>query len=92
MYVTGLVTHGTVNTMPFATIEAFADHGVVESDTVRGSASASRATLDALRAEGIDLDEVFALLEQQGVEKFVTAWDGLLDTVKARIDEMQTSS
>lgn len=92
MYVTGLVTHGTVNTMPFATIEAFADHGVVEGDTVRGSASASRATLDALRAEGIDLDEVFALLEQQGVEKFVTAWDGLLDTVKARIDEMQTSS
>lgn len=92
MYVTGLVTHGTVNTMPFATIEAFADHGVLEGDTVRGSAAASRATLDALRAEGIDLDEVFALLEKQGVEKFVTAWDGLLGTVKARIDEIQTSS
>lgn len=92
LYVTGLVTHGTVNTMPFATIEAFADHGVLEGDTVRGSAAASHATLDALRAEGIDLDEVFSLLEQQGVEKFVTAWDDLLDTVKARIDEIPTSS
>ena len=92
MYVTGLVTHGTVNTMPFATIEAFADHGVLEGDTVRGSAPASRATLDALRAEGIDLDEVFTLLQQQGVEKFVTAWDDLLGTVKARIDEIQTRS
>ena len=92
LYVTGLVTHGTVNTMPFATIEAFADHGVVEGDTVRGSAAASRSTLDALRAEGIDLDEVFALLEQQGVEKFVSAWDDLLRTVQARIDEISTSS
>ena len=92
MYVTGLVTHGTVNTMPFATIEAFADHGVLEGDTVRGSAASSHATLDALRAEGIDLDEVFSLLEQQGVEKFVTAWDDLLATVKARIDEIPTTS
>lgn len=88
LYVTGLVTHGTVNTMPFATIEAFADHGVLEGNTVRGSAAASHDTLDALRAEGIDLDEVFALLEQQGVEKFVTAWDDLLATVRTRIDEI----
>ena len=88
LYVTGLVTHGTVNTLPFGKIEAFADHGVLEGDTVRGSAAASHATLDALRAEGIDLDEVFALLEQQGVEKFVTAWDDLLATVRTRIDEI----
>lgn len=92
LYVTGLVTHGTVNTMPFATIEAFADHGRLEGDTVRGTAEASRATLDALRAEGIDLEEVFALLEQQGVEKFVTAWDDLLATVRARVDEIPSDS
>lgn len=92
LYVTGLVTHGTVNTMPFGTIEAFADHGVVEGDTVRGTAEESRATLDALRAEGIDLDEVFTLLEQQGVQKFVTAWDDLVDTVRTRIDEIPTGS
>ena len=92
LYVTGLVTHGTVNTMPFATIEAFADHGVVEGDTVRGTAEQSHATLDALRAAGIDLDEVFALLEQQGVDKFVTAWDDLLDTVRSRIAEIPAGS
>ncbi|OAV77853.1 transaldolase [Dietzia alimentaria] len=92
LYVTGLVTHGTVNTMPFGTIEAFADHGVVEGDTVRGTAEESRATLDALRAEGIDLDDVFSLLEKQGVQKFVTAWDDLVDTVRTRIDEIPTGS
>lgn len=92
LYVSGLVTHGTVNTMPFATIEAFADHGQLEGDTVRGAADTSRATLDALRAEGIDLDEVFTLLERQGVEKFVTAWDDLLATVRARVDEISSDS
>lgn len=92
MYVSGLVTYGTVNTMPFATMEAFADHGALEGDTVRGTGEASRATLDALRAEGIDLDEVFGLLERQGVEKFVTAWDGLIDTVRSRVDEIPSGS
>lgn len=92
MYVSGLVTRGTVNTMPYSTMEAFADHGVLEGDTVRGTGEASRATLAALRAEGIDLDEVFALLEQQGVAKFVTAWDDLLATVTARIDEISPGS
>lgn len=92
LYVSGLVTHGTVNTMPYGTIEAFADHGVLEGDTVRGTAADSRATLDELRTEGIDLDEVFRLLEQQGVEKFVTAWDGLLGTVRSRIDEIPSGS
>lgn len=92
MYVSGLVTHGTVNTMPFGTIEAFADHGQLEGDTVRGTGEASRATLDAVRAEGIDLDEVFALIEQQGVQKFVSAWDDLLATVRSRVDEIPPGS
>ena len=92
MYVSGLVTHGTVNTMPFSTMEAFADHGQLQGDTVRGTGDASRATLEALGAAGVDLDEVFALLERQGVEKFVTAWDDLLDTVRARVDEIPSGS
>ena len=37
-------------------------------------------------------DGVFALLERQGVEKFVTAWDDLMDTVRARIDEIPSDS
>ena len=92
LYVTGLVTHGTVNTMPYATMEAFADHGEVTGDTVRDIAADSHRTLDALREAGIDLDEVFALLERQGVDKFVTAWDELLDTVRTRIDESRPAS
>lgn len=92
MYVSGLVTHGTVNTMPFGTMKAFADHGQLHGDSVRGTGESSRTTLEALRADGIDLDEVFTLLEKQGVEKFVTAWDDLLGTVAARVDEIPSDS
>ena len=37
LYVTELVVAGTVNTMPEKTLEAFADHGEVDGDTVHGT-------------------------------------------------------
>lgn len=85
LYVTGLVTPGTVNTMPLATIEAFAEHGEVTGDTVRGTAAAAEEHFAALREAGIPLEEVFARLEAEGVDKFVTAWDELLAAVAARV-------
>ncbi len=37
LYVSDLITAGTVNTMPEKTLDAFADHGEVPGDTVRGT-------------------------------------------------------
>lgn len=85
LYVSGLVTRGTVNTMPLATIEAFAEHGEVTGDTVRGTGEASATHLAALAEQGIDMSAVFTTLEHEGVEKFVTAWEELLDAVAARV-------
>ena len=52
-YVVDLVAPGVVNTMPEATLDAVADHGVVRGDTVRGTVRRRpRATLDALAAVG----------------------------------------
>ncbi|GMA39494.1 transaldolase [Mobilicoccus caccae] len=86
MYVTGLVTEGVVNTMPTATLEAFADHGEVEGDTVRGDAAESDAILDDLERLGISYTEVITQLEREGVEKFEKSWSELTDTVKAALD------
>ena len=87
MYVDELVTAGTVNTMPQATIDAFADHGEVPSDpttwdTVRGTYDESRAVFARLDATGIDFDDVTRVLEEEGVEKFVKAWEELLGIVR----------
>jgi transaldolase len=85
MYVTELVAPGTVNTMPEATLEAFADHGELRGDAVRSSYAEARQVMDELKAEGIDIDEVTELLEREGVEKFEKAWQELLDSVKDQL-------
>jgi len=86
LYVTQLAVTETVNTMPEKTLEATFDHGVIEGDKVTGSYAAARGTLDALEALGISYDDVTALLEKEGVEKFIVSWNELLDTVAAALE------
>ncbi len=84
-YVVDLVAPGTVNTMPEATLEAVHDHGVLHADSVTGAYADARAVLADLATVGIDYDDVVALLEVEGVEKFEVAWSGLLDSLTASL-------
>ncbi len=68
-YVVDLVTRDVVNTMPEATLDAVRDHGDVVGDTVVPEYAAAHKALDALTAAGIDLDDVVAVLEEEGVDK-----------------------
>ncbi|MFF6977981.1 transaldolase [Streptomyces sp. NPDC008343] len=82
LYVDELVAPGTVNTMPEATLNATADHGVITGDTVSGGYAQARADLAAVEALGISYDEVVTRLEDEGVAKFEVAWQDLLDAVQ----------
>ncbi|MDR2703268.1 MAG: transaldolase [Cellulomonadaceae bacterium] len=82
LYVTDLVAPGVVNTMPEATLNAVADHGVVTGDTVTSEAGAAAATMRDLAAAGVDFNKVTADLEAEGLSKFEVSWAELLDTVK----------
>ncbi|MBX7432943.1 transaldolase [Mycobacterium sp. Y57] len=86
LYVTELVAPDTVNTMPEKTLDAVADHGVVTGDTVTGLGAASQETFDELAAVGIDLPDVFKLLEDEGVEKFEKSWQELLEATQGQLD------
>lgn len=86
LYVTELVAPNTVNTMPEKTIDAVADHGVITGDTVTGRAGEAQEVFDKLEAIGIDLTDVFKVLEDEGVEKFVASWDELLKETKAQLE------
>ncbi|CAM5618846.1 transaldolase [Streptomyces purpurascens] len=81
LYVDELVAPGTVNTMPEATLNAVADHGDVQGDTVTGGYAQARADLAAVERLGIGYDEVVRQLENEGVAKFEVAWQDLLDAV-----------
>lgn len=85
-YVVELVAPDTVNTAPEKTIHAVVDHGAIRGDTVRGTYQESQAVFDELVRLGIDLPDVFAVLEREGVEKFDTAWAQLIATVRGELD------
>ena len=82
IYVAGLIAQGVVNTMPEKTMMAFADHGEVGA-SIAGRAAEGQAVLAELTAAGIDLPDVFDVLETEGVDKFIASWDDLVATVKA---------
>ncbi|OBI83569.1 transaldolase [Mycobacterium sp. E740] len=86
LYVTELVAPNTVNTMPEKTIDAVAEHGVITGDTVTGTGDESQALFDKLSSVGIDLPDVFRLLEDEGVEKFEKSWLELLEATQGQLD------
>lgn len=87
LYVTELVAPDTVNTLPEKTMEAVADHGAITGDTVRGTAGQAQLVFDELTGVGIDLDNVFDLLEDEGVDKFDKAWQEVFGAIQERLDE-----
>ena len=86
MYVTDLIAPGVVNTMPEATMQAVFDHGVVEGDSIRGHYVDAQKVLDDLKGVGIDYDDVVAVLETEGVDKFEDSWNQLIDAVKEQLE------
>jgi transaldolase len=84
LYVETLIGPQTVNTMPLKTMEAFLDHGTV-ARTVDASYDAAERVLERLKTEaGIDLDDITATLEEEGIDAFVTSYDELLAGVEEK--------
>jgi transaldolase len=83
LYVEELVGPETVNTMPRETIEAVQDHARIESRLEHGVEEARR-TFEALAAAGVDYDDVVAVLEREGVQKFADSFKELIEGVAAK--------
>ncbi|MCM1012483.1 MULTISPECIES: transaldolase [unclassified Brevibacterium] len=86
MYVTGLVSPDTVNTMPEATLRAFADHGEVGAPIAAEDYRAADEVFDRLAGLGIDYADVMTVLETEGLEKFDVSWTELQGTVRRALE------
>ncbi|KFZ78688.1 transaldolase [Amycolatopsis sp. MJM2582] len=86
-YVDQLVVKDTVNTMPEKTLDAAGDHAEITGDTVTGKGPDAQVVFDKLRVVGIDIDDVFLTLENEGVEKFEKSWTELLETVTGQLEK-----
>ena len=91
-YVTGLATEGVVNTMPEKTLHSTHASGELAGDTVRGSYGHAQKVMDDLEAAGVDYDDVVAVLETEGVEKFETAWLELVESVQGELERLAPSA
>ncbi len=87
LYVEELIGPQTVNTMPRETIEAIQDHGRVQS-TLERDLDEARRTFERFAEAGIDYDDVVAVLEREGVEKFADSFTKLLEGVARKRDQL----
>jgi transaldolase len=87
LYVEELIAPDVINTMPEATLRAFADHG--DPARLRDDAgSLATETLRRAEAAGIDLNAVTAELEREGVRSFCDSYRDLLDCIKTKTDRI----
>ncbi|MHB1539050.1 MAG: transaldolase [Solirubrobacteraceae bacterium] len=84
IYVDGLIGPDTVDTMPEETIVVYQDHGRPRP-TLRDGLVQARALLGRLERAGVDYDEVTAVLEREGVEKFAKSFEDLLGGIGEKL-------
>jgi len=83
LYVERLIAPGVINTMPETTLDAFADHGHVET-TLGPDLGNPGAVLSAAAADGVDLDAITAGLERAGVRAFCDSYADVLRRIEAK--------
>ena len=80
LYVKALAAPYTVNTIPEATMLAFADHGEVGAVLAADGGGAEEVLARHARA-GIDVDALAAQLQEDGAKAFVKSWNELLEGI-----------
>jgi len=83
LYVEGLVSPSSVNTMPLDTIDAYQDHGNPSPEPFTDlDIEQAKGDLARLLDVGIDYKDVVQVLEDEGVDKFTKSWLELLEAVE----------
>ena len=82
-YIEPLIGPETINTLPIETLDAYRDHGQPHL-SLEQNISRAYHVLNKLSIVGIDLASATQQLEEKGVEKFVSALDRLLVSLREK--------
>jgi transaldolase len=85
LYVEELIASDVVNTMPEATLRAFADHGRA-THVLDPSTTAAEDVLREVADAGIDLAAITAQLEREGVQSFCASYNELIDRITSKTE------
>jgi len=83
LYIENLASPLTVNTMPEATLKAFADHGSVGAAMAMNDGNAE-AVLREFTKVGINVTALAALLQEEGADLFAKSWNDLLTVISSK--------
>ena len=83
LYVKGLAAPLTIDTMPEATLKAFADHGEV-GPAIAVDGDDCEAVLAAFNQAGIDINALAARLQDEGAASFVKSWNELMEVIASK--------
>jgi transaldolase len=83
LYVEALAAPDTVNTMPEATLLAFADHGKMSGELPAAGGDAE-ALLAEFARSGVDLTALAAQLQREGARAFTKSWNDLLECLGSK--------
>ena len=84
-----LIAPPTIDTMPLATIDAFAAHGIVAGDTAKQNVDQAYRAIKRLDAIGIDMEVVTAKLLVDGLRVFAESYEGAVQVIASKADAMR---
>jgi transaldolase len=91
LYISNLAAPFTVNTMPEATLKAFADHGKVGSSMSIDGGDAESVLAEFARI-GVNVDTLAAQLQDEGAKAFVKSWNELLGVISSKSATLQQAA
>jgi transaldolase len=90
LYIEALAAPDTINTMPDATLLAFADHGRINGVMSEDGGDAERVIAEFERA-GVDVNALADQLQREGAEAFVKSWNALLERIATKSEALAAS-
>jgi transaldolase len=83
LYITALAAPFTINTMPEATLRAFADHGAL-GPIMSHDGGNCETVLEQFAKAGVNVDTLAAQLQDEGAKSFVKSWNDLMAVIASR--------
>jgi transaldolase len=83
LYIKALAAPNTVNTMPEATLKAFADHGELGS-AMPADGGDCEDFIAQFAKNGVDVDALAAQLQTEGAKAFSDSWNELMKVIESK--------
>ena len=91
LYVKALAAPYTVNTIPEATLKAFADHGEAGPMMPADGGDCETVLAEFARA-GINIDTLAAQLQEEGAKSFTKSWNELMAVIATKAEALKKAA